>query len=77
MSLISTLRAALSRQLAIYRATHLVAKMYEILEDSGKNAALFKTHAVATLHKLHSMNCEQFEAELETIYQRYVKLKHA
>lgn len=71
------LKSSISRQIAIYRATSQVARMHEILEDLGKNAALFRTYALTSLSTLHTRNCEQIEAELEALYQRYVKLKHA
>lgn len=78
-SLYAAVRASITRQIALYRATNTIAKMTEILEDSGKNAALFRTHAVETLHALHSTSCEQLEAviEIETdaLYQRYVRMR--
>ena len=76
-ALFQTLRAAIYRQIVIYRATVTAAKMHEILEDSGKNAALFRTYAITRIHKLHSMTCEQVDAEVNALYERYVKLKHA
>lgn len=77
MTLIARIRAAVARQIAIYRATNQVARMHEILEDLGKNAGLFKTYALTTLHTLHTKNCEQIEQELEALYRRYVQLRHS